>query len=329
MNTFKISNAFQVGLKAVGIDPGAVLRKSGLPLTLWSSGQGMVTTEQFFALWRSLEELSGDPAIGVRLPKSVPMEQHHPVTIAAYHARTFRDALQRLARYKSLCCFEEVTLREAKNECSIEFDWYLTRESPPDLLIDAGFMTTLELGRRGTGQPLKPARVEFMRNETHRELYETAFGCAVKFNARHNTIYFRSRDLDLPFISYNADLLAMLTPQLDDQLARRRKKQTYAEQVKWVLQRLLGGNRPEITDVAKELGVSSRTLQRRITNEGTSFRELLSEARRKLAQHYLKQPSLGIGEIAYLLSYEDPSSFFRAFHDWEGKPPRKWRAAQR
>jgi len=69
--------------------------------------------------------------------------------------------------------------------------------------------------------------------------------------------------------------------------------------------------------------------QRRITDERTSFRRLLSEARRELARYYLQEPSLGVGEIAYLLSYEDPGSFFRAFHEWEGKPPREWRANQR
>ena len=139
----------------------------------------------------------------------------------------------------------------------------------------------------------------------------------------------RSRDLDLPFVTYNAELLKMLTPQLDHQLAQHRKQQTCAEKVNWVLQRLLGGPRPEIADVARELGMSSRTLQRRITEQGTNFRRLLNDARQELARFYLRERSLGVNEIAYLLSYEDPSSFFRAFHEWEGKPPRRWRTAQR
>lgn len=329
MNTFKISSAIQVGLKAVGIDPAVLLRKSGLPLTLWSSGPALVTTEQFFTLWRAVAELSSDPAIGLKLPSHVPVEQHHPAIIAAYHARTFRDALQRFARYKILCCFEEMIFREAKGECSLEFNWLLSRESPPPLLLDTAFMSSLELGRRGTQKPLHPLRLELRRKTDHREIFETAFGCPIKFKARRDAIVFRSGDLDLPFVSYNAELLEMLTPQLDQQLAQRKEQQSCADQVKWVLKRLLGGHRPEIAEVAKELGMSNRTLQRRITDEGTSFRQLLSEARRELAQYYLKEPSLSVGEIAYLLSYEDPSSFFRAFHEWEGKPPREWRVTHR
>jgi AraC-like DNA-binding protein len=329
MNTFKISNAFQVGLKAAGIDPAVVLRKSGLPLTLWSSGQGMVTTEQFFGLWRALGELSDDPAIGLKLPSLVPVEQHHPASIAAHHARTFRDALKRFARYKILCCLEEVRLLEAKGECSLEFNWFLSQEAAPPLLLDAGFMSALELGRRGTQKPLHPLRVELRRKADHREIHESFYGCPVKFKARRDAIVFRTCDLDLPFVSYNADLLAMLTPQLDRQLEQRKAEQSCAEQVNWVLKRLLGGHRPEITEVAKELGMSSRTLQRRITDEGASFRQLLSETRQGLAQYYLKEPSLGVSEIAYLLSYEDPSSFFRAFHEWEGMTPNEWKAMHR
>jgi hypothetical protein len=106
--TFRISPAIQAGLKAVGVDPAVALRKCGLPLNLFSPGHGMVTTEQMFAFWHSLAECSDDPALGLKLPGLVPIEQHHPVTIAAHHARTFRDALQRMARYKILCCAEEI-----------------------------------------------------------------------------------------------------------------------------------------------------------------------------------------------------------------------------
>jgi AraC-like DNA-binding protein len=329
MNTFKISQAFQAGLKASGIDLAVVLRKSGLPLTLWSSGSGMVTTEQFFELWRTVEELSDDPALGLKLPGRVPVEQHHPASIAAYHARTFRDALQRFARYKILCCFEEVRFSETKDECSLEFNWIMSREPVPPLLLDTAFMSALMLGRRGTQKSLFPLRVELKRSAQHREIFEASFGCPVKFKARRDAIVFRRSDLDLPFVSYNADLLEMLTPQLERQLEQHNTHQSCSDQIKWVLKRLLGGPRPEIGEVAKELGMSSRTLQRRITDEATSYRQILNDARHELARFYLKEPSLGVTEIAYLLSYENPSSFFRAFHEWEGKTPSEWKIGSR
>jgi len=101
VNTFKIPSCLQASLRAAGVDLAVLLRKSRLPLALWSSGREMVTTEQYFALWRALGKLSDDPAIGLKLARLIPREQHHPVSIAAQHARTFRDALQRWARYQA------------------------------------------------------------------------------------------------------------------------------------------------------------------------------------------------------------------------------------
>ena len=325
MNTFKIPNAFQIGLKAAGIDPAMVLRKSGLPLNLWSSGKGLVTTEQFFGLWRALGELSNDPGIGLRLPGVVPREQQHPMNIAAEHARTFRDAVQRMARYKIICCAEEMRVIEGKEECSVEFGWLWSREFAPPQLIDAAFASVLELGRRGTRQPLRPSRVELKRNPAHSEIYESYYGCRVRFKARQNAILFRTADLDRPFVTYNAELLAMLSPQLDRELAERKAGQTITAQVKWVLLRLLGAHPPEIGEVANDLGLSIRTLQRRITEEGTTFRQLVSDARRELAKLYLTEPSLELNETACLLGYQDPNSFFRAFRQWEGTTPGEWK----
>src|SRR5258707_199288 len=117
----------------------------------------------------------------------------------------------------------------------------------------------------------------------------------------------------------------MLSPQIDRELARKKSELTIAGRVKWVLMRLLGGRSPEIHDVAKELGMSCRTLQRRITAEQTTFRRLISDARRELARYYLLQPALELAEVACLLGYEDSNSFFRAFREWEGTTPSEWR----
>ena len=75
--------------------------------------------------------------------------------------------------------------------------------------------------------------------------------------------------------------------------------------------------------------MSCRTLQRRITGEGSSFRQLLSDARRELTRLYLLHPSLGLSETASLLDYEDPNSFLRAFRVWEGVTPTEWRAMRK
>ena len=98
-----------------------------------------------------------------------------------------------------------------------------------------------------------------------------------------------------------------------------------AEQVKIVVKRNLASGQPCLSDVAKQLGMSDRTLQRRITQEGSTFRDLLSDARRDLSHHLLTDPATDIDEVACLLGYQDTTSFYRAFREWEGMPPNRWR----
>ena len=185
----------------------------------------------------------------------------------------------------------------------------------------------LDVARRGTGDAIKARRVQYKRPEAHRALYEAYFGCPVDFTAGQNVLVFDKADLERPFITHNADLLAMVAPQLEAELQQKLSSRSFREQVKSTLKRMLAGQRPELRTVARELGVSARTLQRRLTDESATFQQLIAEARRELAHHYLKHSSLELNETAYLLGYEDANSFFRAFHQWEGTTPGEWRAA--
>ena len=83
--------------------------------------------------------------------------------------------------------------------------------------------------------------------------------------------------------------------------------------------------RPGVQDLARELHLSTRTLQRRLTERDVTVQQLLDEARRELAHHYLLHSSRELNETAYLLGYEDANSFYRAFHHWEGTTPGQWR----
>jgi AraC-like DNA-binding protein len=116
-----------------------------------------------------------------------------------------------------------------------------------------------------------------------------------------------------------------LEAELSEQLAEK----TFSEQSKGILKHLVAGHRPAIQDLARELHLSTRTLQRRLTEQGITFQRLLDEARRELARHYLLHSSRDLNETAYLLGYEDANSFFRAFQHWEGTSPGHWRALQR
>ncbi len=306
-----------------------LLRRAGLPPTFFQQEKIWVTTSELFSLWRAIGETSGDPGVGLKLGAEPRVELYNPTEIAAVCSRSFRDALQRMARYKQLTCPEEIRIHAAQGEVSVEFFYLQADEVQPDVLVDLCLSWILAVGRRGTGEPLTPVRVELVRPARNRELLERHFGCRVRFKAGRNALVFRAMDLDLPFVTYNKELLAAIGAQLESELLERTAGGDVREQVKNTLKRSLAGKRPTLQDVAQQLHLSVRTLQRRLTDADISFQQMLESTRRELAHHYLQQSAVELNETAYLLGYEDANSFFRAFHDWEGTSPGRWRARHR
>lgn len=301
------------------------MRCAGLPIGLFSQDKILLTTEEFFALYRGIAEVSRDPAIGLKLGTEDRMERYDPIAIAAVCIRSFRDAVDRISRYKQLTCPEKIALVERGNESAVHFTWLLAHEEEPALLVDVCFAWILSIARRGTDRSIHLKRVEFQRPEANRAIYEKHFQCPIRFRAARNVLVFNKADMDAAFLTYNADLLAAVAPQLEAELKQQLMEKNFREQVKGTLKRQLAGERPAIEHVARELRLSKRTLQRRLTEDGITFQQLMEEARRELARHYLLHSSLDLNETAYLLGYEDANSFFRAFHEWEGTSPGEWR----
>lgn len=325
---FRISSRTLRRLEELNLPASRLLPHAGLPVALFQQEKVQVSTDERFAIYKAMSEVSGDPAIGLKLGTEERAERYDPIAIAALCTRSLRDALQRLARYKQLTCPEKIEVIEKKDECAVRFDWLLAQEQEPAALVDTCFAWIVSIARCGTGQALHPKRVEFQRPLAHRDVYQSYFQCPVRFRPPQNLLVFRKQDLDMPLTTYNAELFAMVAPQLEAELSKQQAEKTISEQARGVLKRLLAGQRPGVQDVARELRLSTRTLQRRLTDEGVSFQQLIKEARQELARHYLLHSSLELNETAYLLGYEDASSFFRAFHSWEGTSPGEWRSSR-
>ena len=304
----------------------ALLRRAGLTSDLFEQEKILVTTAELFALWRTVAEMSPDPGFGLKLGTELRFERSHPVAIAGVCSRSFGDALQRLARYKQLTCPEEIRIHRMAQETSVEFFFSEAREAEPDIMVDVGLSWILNVGRRGSDGEITPLRLDLKRPAIHCELLEGHFGCRVTFQADRNALVFRSDDLDRPFVTHNEELVTMIGTQLESDLNRQNTGRNVGDQVKEALGRSLAGKRPTLQDIAQELGLGARTLQRRLSDSKVTFQQLLESARRDLAHHYLRQPAVEFNEIAYLLGYGDANSFFRAFQVWEGTSPGEWRA---
>ena len=326
---FRITKAWAERFAAEKIAVPTLLRRAGLPAALFQQDKIYITTAELFALWRSVAEMSPDPGFGLKLGAEIRFERSHPVAIAGVCSRSFGDALQRLARYKQLTCPEEIRVHGKAEEASVEFFFIETREAQPDIMVDVGLSWILNVGRRGTDGEITPLRLDLTRTAKHRALLESHFGCRVRFKADRNALVFRSSDLDRPFVTHNEELVTMIGTQLDAELKAGNVSVNVGDQVKDALRRSIAGKRPTLQDIAQELGLSARTLQRRLTDAGITFQQLVEETRRELARHYLKQRAVELNETAFLLGFEDANSFFRAFQSWEGTSPTEWRERNR
>lgn len=321
----KMPSGFWEGLRQLGIASHDVARKAGLPLTIIS--EQVVNTAQYYAIWQAYSDLVGDIAQGmIKLATIYDITKYPPNILATYHARDYRDALHRMVRYKQLCPPESLKMIEDGEACTIELEWLVTDQSCPPMLVGITLAFLLELGRRGTGQHLTASDVEFSQPMGDVQALESFFGCRIQQDADRNRLKLHRKDLDRPFLTYNEELLEILTPALDRTLQEHQNNFSVSDMVKWIMKRNFSGGRLDIQTVAKELGMSDRTLQRRLSDERTSFNHLLKQSRHEQARMYLADLTLDIKEVAFLIGYEDQNSFFRAFRAWEGDTPAKWRS---
>ncbi len=331
LKRFRVPGRLALKLKEHGVSVAAVLRRAGLPGDLFDQVRVLVSTEELFALWHSIEVVSSDPLIGIKLGVETKTERFHPMAIAALSTQNLVTATEHLARYKKLTAPEEILSKLGKQEFSIAFRWLLAVEAEPQVLTDYCFSWMISLARHGTGTQLDPLRVEYVQERSNLRFLERSFGCKVVCGASRNAIIFRASDATAPFVTRNVELFELLAPQFEEQLRQHTEKEedSFIELVRHAIQDRLTGQRPSIDFISEALHLSPRTLQRRLQESGSSFQRILDEARHQMARYYLSNSILELNEAAYLLGFEDPNSFGRAFRTWEGIPPSDWRETHR
>ena len=322
---FRVSNRIIAKMRESGVKTADVLRCAGLPQGLFDQQRVLVTTEELFALWRGIGEVSQDPAIGLQLGTESQVDRFDPIRLAALSAKDFGEAIRQTGRYKELTCPEEIVTETSSGEWSIQFRWLLAQEAEPELLVDVCFAWVLSLARHGTGERISPLRLEVQRRSTAKIL-EHHFECPVEYGCEPECDgvscgAMRKR----PFVTQNAELLAMLAPQLDEELKQHHgDRRAFRSRCGRRSRRSWRGRDRRCArwreSCASALGHRSGGYKR----AAWSFQQVLEEARHELARHYLTSSPLELNESAYLLGYEDSSSFVRAFRGWEGVPPAHW-----
>ncbi|WP_273825702.1 MULTISPECIES: AraC family transcriptional regulator [Pseudomonas] len=329
--TFGLDIGWQVLLRDFGLQPVHVLRRAGLPDDLFSRAGPGLSTEEYFRFWSALEAESGDLMFPLRLVETVSAETFSPPLFAALCSANLMQAVQRLAKYKQLVApmSLEVVVGEA-GELTLSPRWLLAQSAVPYSLQVAEVAFFLRLARLATREPIRVLRVALPKSPpgAYARRYEHFFGAPVQY-AECPAVTFDAADVLRPFLTVNEGMWRVFEPDLRRRLSELDATATTVARVRAVLLELLPGNAATIEKTAERLGLSKRTLQRRLEDEGENFRALVNATRESLARHYLGSTTMSGGEIAFLLGFEDPNSFYRAFQDWTGQTPERVRHAMR
>ncbi len=326
---FRVPGRLAIKLEELGVSVPAVLRRAALPRDLFQQTRVLVSTGELFSLWRAIDQVSSDPLIGVKLGIETKTERFHPMAIAALSTENLLAASEHMARYKKLTAPEEILVELGDEEFTVGFRWLLAVDDEPSSLTAYCFSWMRSLARHGSGTAVNPIRAEYVQQRLNVRQIERSLGCDLVVGAPRNVIVFRASDATKPFATRNAELLDLLAPQFEEQLLQYKEEDSFLELVRRTIQDKLTGHRPSIDAISRALHMGPRTLQRRLQDSGASFHRVLDEARHQMARYYLLNSSLELTEAAYLLGFEDPNSFGRAFRNWEGMPPSDWREAHR
>lgn len=158
--------------------------------------------------------------------------------------------------------------------------------------------------------------------------HEKAFNAAVFFGQRANSLIFRTQDLERPMPTSDPRLHLLLRRCLKQVGIQQKAPLSLLDQISDHLLHVLPEGCPTLDEIAQALEMPVWTLQRRLSDHGVTYKELLEKIRKELAMTYLNQPHLPLTEIAFLLGYSELSAFSRAFHRWTGIAPRVYRARQ-
>src|SRR5207245_4995084 len=123
MNRIRVSGTLGKRLKESKVSPDAVLRQAGLPLGLFQQSKTFLTTDEMFALYNAVEKISGDPGIGLKLGSDERPEHYSAIAIAALYTRSFRNEMERIARYKRLTGTQEYRIDDRGNKCAVDNIW--------------------------------------------------------------------------------------------------------------------------------------------------------------------------------------------------------------
>jgi len=308
-----------------------VFRSCGLEdASIDKQAPSAVSVEQYLALFA--KGVTHHEGFGLELGKSVSLKTLPVIGMMLLSCQNLRQALEQILRYESLN-HNLGTSQVEHHKGETQYIWTPNRLYLPNPYDELSFQLTLSVFAsfktflpQLTKEEVSIKHAGFMApkpQDIHR--YKNFVDSDLKFNQPCNALTFNSEELNKIITKGDATLFAALSAHADDLLLTKENQKDIIWQLKSMLPEALQNNRFKIEDIASQLHVSTRTLQRKLKKSGASFQETLDEVRKHLAVRYLVDSQLSMNEIATFLGFQEQSSFNHAFKHWYSLSPSEYR----
>ena len=315
-------------LKSSGIEPQALLKQANLTLQQIKNASIRLRVRDQISFLNFAATALRDELLGFHLALPFDLREFGFLYYISASAGTLGDALQQLARYGSIAN-EGVSLEYLSGmNIGIAFHYVGIGRHRDRHQIEFFIAGLVRLWRHLTGMRLAPSRVRLVhRSDGERSELTKFFGGKVEFGAAVDEVSFASASRDMPIVSADHHLNKLLVTYCEEALRRRpTHRGTFRSDVENAIVPLLPHGKAKLDEIARKLGVSQRTLARRLSAERLTFSAVLESLKMDLAERYLADEGLSISQVAWLLGYREVSSFTHAFKRWTGKTPRKVRS---
>lgn len=310
----------------LGLDAAAMLRSAGLTRDQVDDPDGRIPGEAVGALWQEALVRSQDADLPLRVAQAVPFGAYRVIDFLAASAATVGEGLTRVARYFPLINSAiELRIIHAPDLVRVVLIDPRNPAGVPRPYAEYALAVTVLHCRRAAGVEWPLAEVGFaFPRPASSATHERVFGCPVFFSRSDTELALSGRVWNSPSASASSELLRVLEQHADVMVSTLRHAEPVKQRVVRVLTEELRGADPSLANVARRLGLSERTLQRRLRDEGSSFADVLDETRKHVAGQYMQKKGFALTEIAYLLGFSEQSAFSRAFQRWHGLPPSRY-----
>ncbi|WP_412551999.1 AraC family transcriptional regulator [Shimia sp. MIT910701] len=315
---------FSEYLMSLGFSEAEIFRGTGLTRADLKEGDHLISLEGQMKILDNGEKLTGDDLVAVRWGQT---RRFANLGLIGYLGRTSKDircVVTNLARYGQVFSNAmEVDVSTLDQDGTFRWRFDIPAKIEVGHFVEAQVSQFLNGTNKLLPRTVLPKQITFTHRRKHNAAeLEKLLGCPVTFGAQWNSMQYRLADLDVPLSTSDEGLHKILQAHADLVLAQRPKNRADIELVveKAIADRMATGQ-TSVSHVARDLGMSARTLARRLGDANTTYQTVLSNFRRAMADRYLKNSAMSQSEIAFLLGYSDVSSFASAFKRWTGQSP--------